>query len=134
MVKVVLSSGKRKTAIARATIHEGKGKIRINKKPLEIYTPEFARLVIMEPLLLAGEKITNKIDINIKVHGGGFMGQSEAVRIAISRGLYKWTNSEKLRKKFIEYDRTMLSGDSRRTEPKKFGGRSARARNQKSYR
>ncbi|MHA1379054.1 MAG: 30S ribosomal protein S9 [Candidatus Helarchaeota archaeon] len=134
MVKVVLSSGKRKTAIARATIREGKGKVRINKKPIEIYEPEFAKLIIKEPLLLAGDKITGKIDIKVKVKGGGFIGQSEAVRIAIARGLYKWTNSEKLRKKILLYDRTMLSGDSRRTEPKKFGGRSARAKTQKSYR
>lgn len=134
MVKVVLSSGKRKTAIARATIREGKGKIRINKKPLEIYEPEFAKLVIMEPLIIAGEKVTDKLDIKVFVQGGGFIGQSEAVRIAVARGLYKWTNSEKIRKKFIEYDRTLLSGDSRRTEPKKFGGRSARSKRQKSYR
>ena len=134
MVKVILSSGKRKTAIARATIKEGKGKIRINKKPLEIYEPEFAKLIITEPLILAGEKITEKLDIKVKVAGGGFMGQSEAVRIALARGIYKWTNSEKIRKKFLQYDRTMLSGDSRRTEPKKFGGKSARAKRQKSYR
>lgn len=134
MVKVVLSSGKRKTAIARATIRDGKGKIRINKIPLEIYEPEFAKLIIMEPLVIAGEKVTEKLDIIVKVEGGGSMGQSEAVRIAIARGIYKWTNSEKIRKKFIQYDRTLLSGDSRRTEPKKFGGKSARARRQKSYR
>ncbi|MFX0134237.1 MAG: 30S ribosomal protein S9 [Candidatus Hodarchaeota archaeon] len=134
MVKVVLSSGKRKTAIARATIRDGKGKIRINKVPLEIYEPEFAKLIIMEPLIIAGEKVTEKLDIIVKVEGGGSMGQSEAARIAIARGIYKWTNSEKIRKKFIQYDRTLLSGDSRRTEPKKFGGKSARARRQKSYR
>ncbi|MFX1451714.1 MAG: 30S ribosomal protein S9 [Promethearchaeota archaeon] len=134
MVKVILSSGKRKTAIARATLREGKGKIRINKKPIEIYEPEFAKLIIMEPLIIAGEKVTEKLDINVKVEGGGFVGQSEAVRIAIARGLYKWTNSEKIRKKFIQYDRTLLSGDSRRTEPKKFGGKSARSKRQKSYR
>lgn len=134
MVKVILSSGKRKTAIARATIKDGTGRVRINKKPLEIYQPEFARLIIREPLIIAGDKITEKIDVIVKVKGGGFIGQSEAVRIAIARGIYKWTNSEKLRKKIIQYDRTMLSGDSRRTEPKKFGGRSARAKRQKSYR
>ena len=134
MVKVILSSGKRKTAIARATIKEGKGKIRINKQPLEIYEPEFARLIITEPLILAGEKITEKVDIKIIITGGGFMGQAEAARISIARGLYKWTNSEKLRKKYIQYDRTMLAGDSRRTEPKKFGGKGARAKRQKSYR
>ncbi|MHA1785793.1 MAG: 30S ribosomal protein S9 [Candidatus Helarchaeota archaeon] len=134
MVKVALSSGKRKTAIARATFKEGKGRIKINRVPLEIYEPEIARRNIMEPLLLAGDKYTSNIDININVKGGGFMSRSEAVRIAIARGLVKWTKSTELRKKFIQYDRILLAGDSRRSEAKKFGGKSARARRQKSYR
>lgn len=134
MAKIILTSGKRKTAIARATITDGKGRIRINKIPLEIYEPEFARLTIMEPLTLAGDKISEKLDIKINIRGGGFMGQAEAARIAIARGLYKWTNSEKIKKKYIEYDRTLLSGDVRQVEPKKFGGPSSRSRDQKSYR
>ncbi|NHI91709.1 MAG: 30S ribosomal protein S9 [Candidatus Lokiarchaeota archaeon] len=134
MVKVALSSGKRKTAIARATIKEGKGRIKINKVPLEIYEPQIARLNIMEPLLLAGDKYSNTVDINVNVKGGGFMSRSEAVRIAIARGLVKWTKSVELKKKFVKYDRILLAGDSRRSEAKKFGGGSARARKQKSYR
>jgi len=59
MVKAVNTSGKRKTAVATATVKKGMGRIRINKKPVEIYTPELARLKIMEPLTLAGEKIKN---------------------------------------------------------------------------
>ncbi|MHA1594642.1 MAG: 30S ribosomal protein S9 [Candidatus Baldrarchaeia archaeon] len=131
---MILSSGKRKTAIARAVIREGKGRVRINNIPVEIYQPELARWKIMEPLLLAGEEIVSKVDIDVKVEGGGFMGQAEAARIAIARGLVEWMKSEELKRKFLEYDRTMLVGDPRRTEPKKFGGRSARARFQKSYR
>jgi len=131
---IILSSGKRKTAIARAVIREGKGRVRINNIPVEIYQPELARWKIMEPLLLAGEEIVSKVDIDVKVEGGGFMGQAEAARIAIARGLVEWMKSEELKRKFLEYDRTMLVGDPRRTEPKKFGGRSARARFQKSYR
>lgn len=134
MAKVILTSGKRKTAIARATITEGKGRIRINKIPLEIFEPEFVRLVIMEPLILAGDKIYEKLDIKVNVHGGGFMGQAEATRIALARGMYKWTSNEKIKKKYLEYDRTLLSGDVRQAEPKKFGGPSARTRDQKSYR
>lgn len=134
MAKILLASGKRKTAIARAIIREGKGRIRINKIPLEVYQPELARWKIMEPILLAGDDVISKVDINVKVEGGGIMGQAEAARMAIARALLEWTEDSTLRKKLIEYDRTMLVGDPRRTEPKKFGGRSARARRQKSYR
>ncbi|MHA1583050.1 MAG: 30S ribosomal protein S9 [Candidatus Baldrarchaeia archaeon] len=134
MARILLTSGKRKTAIARAVIREGKGRIRINKIPIEIYQPELARWKIMEPLLLAGDDIVSKIDIDVKVEGGGYMGQAEAARIAIARALVEWTEDPSLKKKVIEYDRSMLVGDPRRTEPKKFGGRSARARRQKSYR
>ena len=134
MAKILLTSGKRKTAIARAVIRDGKGRIRINKIPIEIYQPELARWKIMEPLLLAGDDVVSKIDIDVKVEGGGYMGQAEAARIAIARALVEWTEDPALKKKFIEYDRSMLVGDPRRTEPKKFGGRSARARRQKSYR
>lgn len=134
MVKLILTSGKRKAAIARAVIKEGKGKIRINGIPAEIWEPEFARLTIMEPVLLAGEKFRKKVDIKVRVNSGGFMGQAMAVRIAIARALDKFFQNPELRGRFISYDRTMLVGDSRRSEPKKFGGPSARARKQKSYR
>ena len=134
MKKVLLVSGKRKTAIARATVRKGKGVVRIDNVPLQIYGSELARSKIMEPLLIAGDDITKKIDIHVRVSGGGYMGQADAVRTAIARGLASWSKDVKLRENFIRYDRTMLVGDSRRTEPKKFGGHSARARKQKSYR
>jgi len=133
MPKIILTSGKRKTAIARATIRPGKGRIRINKIPLEIWEPKIARDKIMEPLMLAGDA-WKQVDIDVKVQGGGFMGQAEAVRMAIARGLLKWTKSGHLRTLFITYDRTMLAGDPRKKEMKKFGGPGARARKQKSYR
>lgn len=127
-------SGKRKTAIARATVRQGKGRIRINNVPLEIYEPKLARDKILEPLLLTDEKIWNQLDITISVAGGGFMGQAEAVRMAIAKSLLKWTKSTRLRTTLRDYDRTMIAGDPRRSEPKKFGGPGARARDQKSYR
>ncbi|RLF57576.1 MAG: 30S ribosomal protein S9 [Thermoplasmata archaeon] len=133
MKKLVQTSGKRKTAIARAVIKSGSGKVRINKIPLEILQPEMARMKIMEPLLLAGE-LAKKVDIEVNVRGGGFMGQAEAVRTAIGRGLVEFFGDQELRDALLEYDRTILKGDSRRTEPKKFGGRGARKRRQKSYR
>jgi small subunit ribosomal protein S9 len=132
--KVLLTSGKRKTAIARATVREGQGRIRINKVPLEILEPEIARKKVMEPLLQLDEKIWKQLDIDIKVSGGGFMGQAEAARTSIARALMKWTKSRHVKTVLTEYDRTMIAGDPRRKEPKKFGGPSARARKQKSYR
>ena len=134
MKKVVHTSGKRKTAIARGTVKEGKGRVRINKSPIELYDPELARLKLTEPLELAGEDVVNSVDININVIGGGIMGQAEAARMVIAKGLVQWTNDVELREKYSQYDRTMLVGDPRRSEPKKYGGPGARARKQKSYR
>ncbi|MDI6691309.1 MAG: 30S ribosomal protein S9 [Candidatus Bathyarchaeota archaeon] len=139
--KVLVVSGKRKTAIARAVVKPGIGRIRINKTPIEIFEPEIAREKIMEPLIQAGDEVWKQLDIDIKVSGGGYMGQAEAARMAIANALLKWTKSTHLRtafvdlrKAFVEYDRTMIVGDPRRKEPKKFGGPGARARDQKSYR
>ena len=131
--KIIVISGKRKTAVARATIRSGRGRIRINNIPLEIYEPKIARLKIMEPLLHVGEDILKQVDINTRVSGGGVMGQAEAVRMAIARGMLRWTKSKHLQSIFTEYDRTMIAGDPRQKEPKKFGGRGARAKRQKSY-
>jgi len=132
--KALVISGKRKTAIARAIVKPGIGRMHINKIPLEIYEPEIARAKIMEPLIQAGDEIWKQLDIDVRVSGGGYMGQAEAARMAIANALLKWTKSTHLRTLFIEYDRTMLAGDSRRKETKKFGGPGARARDQKSYR
>lgn len=131
--KVLLTTGKRKTAIARATLRVGKGRVRINNFPIEIYEPQIARDRILEPLLQAGN-IWKQLDIDIKVSGGGFMGQAEAVRTAIARALLRWTKSAHLQTLFTEYDRTLVAGDPRRREPKKPGGPGARAKDQKSYR
>ena len=133
MVKVIHTSGKRKTAIARATFKSGKGRIRLNNKPIEFYQPELARLKIQEPLELTGKKI-NRIDININVNGGGVMGQAEAARTAIARGLIEWFNDDELQKLFQNYDRSLLVNDTRRKEPKHPMGRGARKKRQKSYR
>ena len=118
MVKVIHTSGKRKTAIARGTVREGTGKVRI--------TPELANLKLQEPLTLAGD-LANEVDINIHVIGGGVMGQAEAARMVIAKGLVQWSQDMDLKEKFIQYDRTMLVGDPRRSEPKKYGGPGARA-------
>ncbi|MFW9925543.1 MAG: 30S ribosomal protein S9 [Candidatus Thorarchaeota archaeon] len=132
-VRVVVSTGKRKTSLAKATIKDGTGRIRINGKPLEIQQPELARMRIMEPLILFGEG-WKRYDIRVRTKGGGFMSQADAVRMAIATGLIRMSQDFEVRSKMIEHDRTMLVGDPRRTEPKKFGGPSARSRYQKSYR
>ena len=132
--RTVLTSGKRKTALARAIVTLGKGRVRVNNVPVEVFEPRLARDKIMEPLLYAGEETLKDIDINVKASGGGFMGQAEAARVAIARALFKWTKSARLQTTFSRHDRTLLAGDSRRKEAKKPGGPGARAKDQKSYR
>lgn len=132
--KVLVVSGKRKTAVACAIVKPGAGRIRINRTPVEIYEPEIAREKIMEPLLQAGDEVWKQVDMDINTSGGGYMGQAEAARVTVANALLKWTKSSHLRTVFTEYDRTMIAGDPRSKEPKKFGGPGARAKEQKSYR
>ncbi|MHA1268897.1 MAG: 30S ribosomal protein S9 [Candidatus Helarchaeota archaeon] len=134
MAKIVLTSGKRKTAIARASTKKGRGRIRVNKTPIEIIEPELVREIMIEPLHLIDNKIREGIDINITVRGGGRMGQAQAVAIALARAIVQWTDNPEIRNKIMQYNRALIAGDSRRKEPKKFGGPSARARFQKSFR
>lgn len=131
--KIVLTSGKRKSAIARAVIKPGTGIVRINGRRLESIENEWIRAIIEEPLMLIGD-LRNKIDIRIRVHGGGVSGQAQAARIAIARGIVKYFGDPRIEEIFRQYDRYMLVGDPRRKEMKKFGGPGARARFQKSYR
>ena len=129
----VLAVGKRRTSKARVMVSEGKGRVRINNVPVHLVEPYMARAKLLEPIMLAGD-YREKVDISVKTIGGGFLGQAEAARIGIAQGIVKFTKSKRLRTKYLEYDRTMLSGDPRRKEPKKFGGPGARRRKQKSYR
>lgn len=135
--KVVNEVGKRKTAVARVTIKEGKGVVRINKKPLEIIEPEVVQAKLAEPLFVASQFPdidTESIDVEVTVNGGGFIGQAEAARTAIARGLVEWTENDELKEKYLEYDRSLLVSDMRKKETKKFGAKGARAKRQKSYR
>jgi len=131
--KIVNTSGKRKTAIAKATVTKGIGRVRINKKPIEIYEPEIVRYKIIEPLKMA-QKHVDKIDINASVSGGGYMSQANAVRTAIAKGLVEYTGDASLKLSYLSYDRNLLVSDSRIKESKKPLGRGARKRRQKSYR
>ncbi len=114
--KLIQSVGKRKRAVARMVAKPGTGKVTINGKPLEQYTPFVAKLSIKEPLILAGPK-ASELDFKINVKGGGIFGQSSAVRQAIAKGLVQIDKS--LKKKFDDYDGTLLVADVRRTEPHK---------------
>jgi small subunit ribosomal protein S9 len=134
MVKTINTSGKKKTAIARATTKEGTGKIRINSIPIELVEPENSRMKMLDPFEIAGDDVRNALDINVKVHGGGYSGQADAVRIAIARGIVEHTENSELRDIYMELDRTLLVNDVRQRESKKWGGPGARARFQKSYR
>ena len=138
----------RKTSSAHVYITKGVGKVRINNIPVEMLEPEIAREVVLMPLEIIGEELRDKVNISVRVKGGGFMGQAYAVSTAMSRALIGLTKSKKepkdhplnkstrqdLRKRIGDFDKYLISGDSRRKEPKKFGGPSARRRKQKSYR
>ncbi len=117
-LKVIFTTGKRKKAIARARIVQGKGRVLINSKPLEVWGNDILRLWVKEPLLLA-EDLAKLVDIKVNVKSGGISGQGEAVRMAIARGLVDFFKSKDLRNKYLEYDRNLLVYDPRRTEPHK---------------
>ncbi len=134
VTKIIIATGKRKTSIARAVIKPGKGRIWINGVPLEIWPIELARLKMYEPLVIVGD-LWKQVDIKVNVKGGGVMSQADAVRTALARGLLAYTGyNEELKRILTDYDRYMLSGDPRRTEPEKYMRYSARRRWQKSYR
>jgi small subunit ribosomal protein S9 len=133
MNKVANVSGKRKRAVARASIKAGAGRVTVNDKPLEVVSPRLARMKIMEPILLS-DGIASTVDIAVRVNGGGVMSQADAVRLAIARALVEHTKDKKLEKRFVEYDRQLLVADVRRKETRKPNDSRARAARQKSYR
>jgi len=131
---VTNTSGKKKTAVARATVSEGEGRVRINSQPVELVEPELSQLKMLEPFRIAGDELRSEVDIDVSVSGGGFAGQADAARTAIARGLVQHQQDAELRDAYMEFDRSLLVNDSRQSEPKKWGGPGARARYQKSYR
>ncbi len=131
---VTNTSGKKKTAVARATVSEGEGRVRINSRPVELVEPEMSRLKMLEPFRIAGADLRDGVDVDVRVEGGGISGQADAVRTAIARGIVQHAKDAELRDAFMEFDRSLLVNDVRQSEPKKWGGPGARARYQKSYR
>ncbi|KAK2072317.1 hypothetical protein P8C59_006677 [Phyllachora maydis] len=137
----VQTFGKKKTAIALATTQQGKGLIKVNGKPLHLVEPAILRFKVFEPILILGQDNLKNLDIRVRVTGGGHTSQVYAIRQAISKGVISYFqkyvdehSKNLLKQALVQYDRTLLVADNRRCEPKKFGGKGARARFQKSYR
>lgn len=131
--KFVHVSSRRKKAIARATLHEGKGVIRINHQILDTYQPKLARMMIQEPLEIAGD-YANKVNIDINIHGGGWHSQAEAARGCVAKALVEFTKNKQLKSDFLNYDRMLLIDDSRVNEVSKPNDSKPRSSRQKSYR
>ena len=146
-LKSVQVFGRKKTATAVAHVKEGRGNIKVNGCPLDLVQPEILRTKVHEPFMAI--KLGNNplpfdftdLDIRVRVKGGGYSAQVYAIRQAIAKGIVAYyqkfvdeSSKQQIKDKFLAYDRSLLVADSRRTEPKKFGGPSARARYQKSYR
>ncbi|MBU1111825.1 MAG: 30S ribosomal protein S9 [archaeon] len=131
MKKTIQTQGKRKSAIARATLVPGKGKVKVNGQYLESFSIDVIRLKMQEPLILSGD-LAKKVDITVRVAGGGINGQADACRLAIARALVQFDDN--LKKTFNDYDRLLLVADVRRKEACKPNDSKARAKRQKSYR
>jgi small subunit ribosomal protein S16e len=140
-MSAVQTFGKKKTSTAVAQCKQGNGLIRVNGKPLKLFGEKILRPKLYEPLLVAGPDNFAKLDIRVRVSGGGHVAQAYAVRQAIAKAIVAYYgkyvdehSKNQLKAALINFDRTLLVADSRRSEPKKFGGPGARSRFQKSYR
>ena len=143
----VQTFGRKKSAVAVCLVKKGKGSIRLNGMPIDQMQPEILRTKVYEPLLILGKGDANttgkwgNLDFRLRVKGGGYVSQVYAIRQAIARGLLAYNQKfvdeatkKEIKETLVSYDRCLVVGDPRRCEPKKFGGRGARARFQKSYR
>ena len=115
--KTVFSTGKRRKAVASASIKPGKGVVMLNSKRIENIDNKTVRLLLQEPLMLVGDA-WKKFDIKATSKGGGIIGQAQAARQAIAKALSECLGAE-ARKLFMNYDRNMLVYDQRRTETHK---------------
>lgn len=132
-MKPIHFSGKRKRAVARATLIPGIGIVKINGLNLDCYEPKLSRMKITEPLIIA-DKFAKKVNISVSVRGGGQSSQAEAARLAIAKVLVESSKSNALKEEFLAYDRHLLVADTRRKETCKPNDSKARAKRQKSYR
>lgn len=132
----ILTKGKRKEAVARASMTSGTGRIFVNGIRAEMLKPRELSELILEPVKLSktARGIISGADVKIEVYGGGVSGQAQACRNALAKVIVAASNNEELKKVYMSYDRNILVDDHRRIEPKKFLGTKARARFQTSYR
>ena len=142
----IITSGKRKRAVARAVLTEGTGKVTINKRGHKTLQ-NFDMLKIEEPIRIAEHVLGKKnFDVAINVRGGGEKGQIEAARLALARAILEFSKSnakiksseksedKELEKEYQNYDWSLLTADVRRKEAYKPGDSKARAKRQKSFR
>ena len=128
-MELINAIGRRKSAVARVYLSEGTGKITINKKDIETYFPSaILQYVVKQPLQLL--EVEGKYDIKVNLDGGGYTGQSQALRLAIARALVKVNADDKK----VLKDAGFLTRDSRAVERKKPGQPKARRRFQFSKR
>ncbi len=131
--KTIVTRGKRKEAIARATVKPGTGRYNVNGKSVFTISSPILKDVYLEPLIFFDDAANYDIDINVV--GGGASGQAQAARTAVARALLELHgNKDAVKQQMLSFDRSLLVEDSRRVEPKKFKGPKARARFTKSYR
>jgi small subunit ribosomal protein S16e len=133
--------GRKKNATAVAHTTTGHGSIKVNGKPIQLLEPVSLRMKVWEPIFLLGANRFKDLNIRCRVKGGGSTSQVLAIRQAISKSIIAFyqkyhdeASKRELKELLLQYDKTLLVADPRRCEPKKFGGRGARARAQKSYR
>lgn len=128
-MEVINALGRRKSSVARIYVSEGTGKITINKKDLTEYFPSpILQYVVKQPLVTLG--VEDKYDIKVNMFGGGFTGQSQALRLAIARALVKIDGDVKKQLRAAGF----ITRDPRRVERKKPGRPKARRRFQFSKR
>ncbi|MFA4819330.1 MAG: 30S ribosomal protein S9 [Candidatus Aenigmatarchaeota archaeon] len=116
--KMMIVMGKRKKAVASAIIQDGTGVIRVNSALLDAIHPRYVQMRLKEPIILAGD-LVKRVNIDVKVTGGGVWGQADAARTAIANALVRWFKDNKLKETYVDYDRSLLVSDPRRTEPHK---------------
>lgn len=131
--KAIVTRGKRKEAIARATVKPGLGRYLVNNVAVSTFSSPLLRYVYLEPLQFFPD--ADKFDLSVTVTGGGASGQAQAARTAVARGLLEaHGENDSIKQQMLAFDRSLLVEDPRRVEPKKFKGPKARARFTKSYR
>lgn len=141
MSQSVQCFGRKRNATAVAHCKTGRGLIKVNGRPIDLVQPKGLKLKVYEPILILGQDRFSPVDIRVRVKGGGQSAQIYAIRQAIAKSLVAYyqkyideSSKNEIKEILLAYDRTLLVADPRRCEPKKFGGPSARARYQKSYR